>query len=97
MAMPLMEGARDPDRFLDALVAAVAAHPEGPARTLFELQARDWRTGAPVRPESLARWIRRLELSGMHHVGYYPDDARADVPALRSLVPAFSVRSLPQP
>ncbi len=97
MAMPLMEGARDPDRFLDDLVAAVSAQPQGRARTLFELQARDWRTGAPVPPGTLARWIRRLELSGMHHIGYYPDDARADVPALGSLVPAFSVRSLPQP
>ena len=46
------------------VLLAASEFPEGRARTLFELQARDWRTGAPVRPESLARGIRRLELAG---------------------------------
>jgi len=97
MAMPLMEGAPDPDRFIADLVHAVRAQPEGLERTVFELQARDWRTGAAVAGDSLARWIRRLELAGARGIGYYPDDARADVPAIRELFPAFSVRSLPQP
>ena len=95
MAMPLMEGATDPDRFLDALMRAVSAQPQGLQRTVFELQARDWRTRTPVPPRTFIGWIRRLELGGALHIGYYPDDMHADVPRLSELVPAFSVRSLP--
>ena len=95
MAMPLMEGARDPDRFLDTLMQAARAHPEGLQRTVFELQARDWRTRTPVPARTFTGWIRRLELGGARHIGYYPDDAHADVPVLSELVPAFSVRSQP--
>lgn len=97
MAMPLMESAPDAERFLADLVRTVQTYPEGAARTVFELQTRDWRSGRPVAPRTLAGWIRRLELSGIRHIGYYPDDARAGTPALDALVPAFSVRSLPQP
>lgn len=97
MAMPHLEGANRPARFLQALVNAVEAQPGGLARTVFELQARDWRAGATMRDTDLAGWVRQLELAGVRHIGYYPDDPRAGVPALRRLVPAFSVRSLPQP
>lgn len=96
MAMPYMENAEDPARFLQALVDAVSAQPDGLARTVFELQARDWRKGEVVPSAELAGWIRQLELAGARHIGYYPDDARADVPEMRPIVPAFSVRSLPQ-
>lgn len=97
MAMPHMEGAGHPARFLADLVKAVDAHPDGLARTVFELQARDWRSGAAVPPAQFAGWIRQLELAGARNIGYYPDDLHADLPERRSLVPAFSVRSLPQP
>lgn len=95
MAMPLMEGVADADRFLDTLMRAARAHPEGLERTVFELQARDWRTRTAVPARTFTGWIRRLELGGARNIGYYPDDARADVPVLSDLVPAFSVRSLP--
>ncbi|MCM5571525.1 poly-beta-1,6-N-acetyl-D-glucosamine N-deacetylase PgaB [Burkholderiaceae bacterium FT117] len=97
MAMPYMEGAAEPRRFLSSLVEAVAAQPEGLKRTVFELQARDWRGRREVPAAELAAWIRQLELAGATNVGYYPDDPHAGVPALGALVPAFSVRSLPQP
>jgi poly-beta-1,6-N-acetyl-D-glucosamine N-deacetylase len=97
MAMPYLDQAEHPGRYLDALVLAVSQQPDGLARTVFELQARDWRGRKPVAAAEFAAWIRQLELAGAHHIGYYPDDARADLPSLRTLVPAFSVRSLPEP
>ncbi|MEB2351592.1 MAG: poly-beta-1,6-N-acetyl-D-glucosamine N-deacetylase PgaB [Burkholderiaceae bacterium] len=97
MAMPYLENAASPRHFLESLVGTVSAHPQGLARTVFELQARDWRGGQPVPDGELANWIRMLELAGATHIGYYPDDAHVDAPALRRLVPAFSLRAVPQP
>ncbi len=101
MAMPMLEGVNDrgraTDRFLDALVAQVARTPGALDKTVFELQAADWRARAPVPDASLARWVRRLELAGARHLGYYPDDPHGDRPALRTIVPAFSARAVPEP
>ena len=49
MAMPYMEQARDPDEFLRRIHARVAAQPNGIAKTVFELQAADWRAHPPRR------------------------------------------------
>ncbi len=97
MAMPYLERAKSPRRFLESLVGAVAAQPQGLARTVFELQARDWRGGQPVPDGELTSWIRMLELAGATHIGYYPDDPHGDAPTLRRLVPAFSLQAVPQP
>jgi len=97
MAMPYLESAKSPRRFLESLVGAVSAQPQGLARTVFELQARDWRGERPVADDELTRWIRLLELAGARNIGYYPDDQHADAPRLRRLVPAFSVRAVPEP
>lgn len=97
MAMPHLESAKSPRRFLESLVEAVSAQPQGLARTVFELQARDWRSQRPVPDGNLTGWIRILELAGAHNIGYYPDDQHADAPKLRRLVPAFSLRAVPEP
>lgn len=97
MAMPYLERAKSPRRFLESLVGAVAAQPQGLSRTVFELQARDWRSERPVPDRELTGWIRMLELAGARNIGYYPDDQHADTPTLRRLVPAFSVRAVPEP
>jgi len=97
MAMPYLEGSQQPERFLRSLVRAVSTHPQGLARTVFELQTRDWRDQQAVPATQTAAWIRLLELSGARQIGYYPDDLHADVPELRRLVPAFSLRSTPEP
>ncbi len=97
MAMPYLEGSQQPERFLRSLVRAVSTHPQGLTRTVFELQTRDWRDQQAVPATQTAAWIRLLELSGARQIGYYPDDLHADVPELRRLVPAFSLRSTPEP
>ena len=43
-AMPYMEGAADhADQWMQDLIDKVAQHPLGLRRTVFELQAKDWR------------------------------------------------------
>lgn len=98
MAMPLMENVPkgQENAWLDRLVDQVAKRPGGLDRTVFELQARDWRTG-PGRPEVtpvdtavLAGWMQRLQLRGARSFGYYPDDFSQDQPRLQGIRPAIS-------
>nr|MBF0684090.1 poly-beta-1,6-N-acetyl-D-glucosamine N-deacetylase PgaB [Pseudomonas sp.] len=91
MAMPYMEGADDPLQWLTELVRQVAAKPDGLARTIFELQARDWNTGQPVPDDTLARQWSLLHRLGAHHLAYYPDDFHKDQPSLAVARRAISV------
>jgi biofilm PGA synthesis lipoprotein PgaB len=101
MAMPQMENVPvgQEDAWLAALVAAVARHPDGLKRTIFELQAVDWRKGRnedPRIPTSvLARQMRALTGAGALNFGYYPDDFAADHPDIRALHRDFSLQSYP--
>ncbi|MCW0211649.1 MAG: poly-beta-1,6-N-acetyl-D-glucosamine N-deacetylase PgaB [Achromobacter sp.] len=98
MAMPRMENVPEnrENAWLDRMVDAVARRPGALDRTVFELQARDWRTG-PGRPEAapvdtavLAGWMKRLQLRGARSFGYYPDDFSQDQPRLQDIRPAIS-------
>ncbi len=95
MAMPYMEGARNPERWLDRLVDAVEAVPGGLEGTVFELQAVDWRRPAPIPGERLASWMERLERRGAIHFGYYPDDFIRGLPELEPVRRALSVERDP--
>ena len=98
MAMPYMEKvpAGQELAWLDRIVDAVARRrPDALDRTVFELQAVDWRTG-PGRPEptpvdtaTLAGWMQRLQ-RGARSFGYYPDDFSQDQPRLQGIRPAIS-------
>lgn len=95
MAMPLMEGASDPERWLERLADRVAEHPDGLSGTVFELQSVDWRTGEPVPATRLAEWMRLLQRRGAVHLGYYPDDFVLGRPDLDTLRAAVSVERYP--
>ncbi len=94
MAMPLMEGVSkaDSDAWLSRLVLQVKQYPDAMDKTVFELQARDWRVGqeGPVDSELLVRWMHRLQWEGVRHFGYYPDDFHTDNPSLELVRPALS-------
>lgn len=96
MAMPFMEGAAQPDAWLESLVRKVAAQPGGLAKTVFELQSMDWRSRTPVPAGTLAAQLRRLQQLGAVNIGYYPDDFIADRPALSAIKPALSVQTFPR-
>ncbi|RPE82017.1 poly-beta-1,6-N-acetyl-D-glucosamine N-deacetylase PgaB [Vulcaniibacterium tengchongense] len=95
MAMPWMEGSREPQAWLDRLLEEVARSPDGLARTVFELQTVDWRTDRPIPTERLKAQVRRLLARGARHVAWYPDNFIDDVPPLRDAREAISARSFP--
>lgn len=87
MAMPFMEGARDPEAWLTRLVETVQATPGAMERTVFELQTVDWREGNPLRAATLANHMDLLLDHGVKHIAYYPDDfiqGYPPVPLVRS-------------
>ena len=87
--------------WLDRIVDAVARRrPDALDRTVFELQAVDWRTG-PGRPEptpvdtaTLAGWMQRLQ-RGARSFGYYPDDFRKTSPGCKASGPPSPKRGSP--
>lgn len=91
-AMPYMENAPDPDAWLRKLARVVAAVPGAAPRTLFELQARDWRTGKPIPDSVMNRHLALLRQAGVRNLGYYPDDFLNDQPALDAVKPHLSIQ-----
>jgi biofilm PGA synthesis lipoprotein PgaB len=94
MAMPLMEGQslEQSGPWLEALVQRIKARPGALKRTVFELQARDWRPRPAVDlpAAQLADWLGRLKRQGAVHLGYYPDNFLDASPDLETLRPALS-------
>lgn len=96
MAMPFMEQAADPQAWLAALFRQVAAQPQGVARTVFELQSRDWRTGRNIDAATLAAQWTLLHRLGARHVALYPDDFLQGQPPLVTVRDILSVRADPR-
>ncbi|MCE8024022.1 poly-beta-1,6-N-acetyl-D-glucosamine N-deacetylase PgaB [Halomonas sp. MCCC 1A11058] len=90
MAMPYMEEADNPQRWLEELArASLAAVPAD--RLVFELQTRDWRDDTLVPNEVLMSWIDTVKQTGVRHIGYYPDDFHINHPDIYMLRPIFSL------
>lgn len=95
MAMPELENADQPMAWLDRLGAAVAQDRRVLLRCVFELQARDWRTSAPIGADALGERLRALQRAGARHLAYYPDDFLRDEPALVTIRRAISASEHP--
>lgn len=96
MAMPWMENSRDPQRWIDQLVAKVKASPRGLSRTIFELQTVDWRDNSkPIPAAQLKRIVHRLQADGARHLAWYPDDFIADRPSTADAREILSARGFP--
>lgn len=95
MAMPYMEQARNPERWLKNLADQVAQRPNGLIRTLFELQTVDWRVKQPIPSKTLKEQFRLLQSHGARNLGYYPDDFQQDHPPQKMIKQTISVRSSP--
>ncbi len=94
MAMPLMEGETlaHSNAWLEKLVATLKARPGALQRSVFELQAKDWRTqDAPdISGAQLAEWMGVLKRQGVSSFGYYPDNFLENSPNLKTVRPALS-------
>jgi biofilm PGA synthesis lipoprotein PgaB len=93
MAMPFLEGVNRANPWLERLVVRVAAHPNGIAKTLFELQTIDWRTGRRLSKKELAAQLDTLLYRGARHIAYYPEDFATDHPDLAMLRSRLSVNT----
>ena len=89
MAMPYMEQAPDKDKFYQDIVNRVKSYPNGLHKTVFELQAENWRTNEPVPSEELGDTIQSLYKQGALHVAYYPDDPIKQHPDVDIMRKAF--------
>ena len=97
MAMPYMEHEQpitpqQASAWLKKLVGEVKESGVPLDKTIFELQASNWRTKEPVPSEELAGWMRLLKQEGIRNVGYYPDDFLNNHPDAKVLHPYFSMK-----
>jgi poly-beta-1,6-N-acetyl-D-glucosamine N-deacetylase len=97
MAMPYMEKASNPEKWLDELVRTIGKTPGALKKTVFELQSVDWDKKTPLPSEKLHEHMRRLQLSGALSFGYYPDDFVRNLPDVSVIAPAISLREHPRP
>jgi biofilm PGA synthesis lipoprotein PgaB len=98
MAMPDMEDAKHPDKWLAQLAAKTASFDGGLDKVVFELQSVDWRAAKQhdISTDAMVSEMRLLQSNGVRQLAYYPDDFVKDHPALKVLRPEFSASdSLP--
>jgi poly-beta-1,6-N-acetyl-D-glucosamine N-deacetylase len=95
MAMPLMEKQAQPEVWLASLVKAAAERKNGLQKTIFELQATDWRQQKSVDITQLIIHFQALNKAGALHVGYYPDDFIHGLPEMEKVRPYISARDFP--
>ena len=93
MAMPYMEQAPNSDAFYRDIVNRVKQFPQGIKKTVFELQAVNWRSNQKVPSDEMASTIQSLYQQGAMHVAYYPDDPIQDHPNTQVLRQAFDLKS----
>lgn len=93
MAMPYMEHAKNPDKWLLDLVAKISAYKGASPKIIYELQARDWNTRKPIPTLELSSWMRLLRINGALNFGYYPDDPFANEPKIDILKRELSTQS----
>ncbi|MDD2761668.1 MAG: poly-beta-1,6-N-acetyl-D-glucosamine N-deacetylase PgaB [Methylomonas sp.] len=90
-AMPFMEEAADPKKWLTDLVQKTAAYPGGLDKMLFELQAVDWKNQKDIPMPIFTEQFQLLKKLGAKHIGYYPDNVFHDQPKLDELKKIFPV------
>lgn len=96
MAMPYMEEAADPELWLEQLVRQAKLVPGSLEKMVFELQSVDWRKqNEPIPAATLVRQLQLLQLAGVRHFGYYPDNFIQDQPPAAILRGEMSLQSYP--
>jgi len=95
MAMPYMEGARDPLSWLATLTERVKLHKNARKKSLFELQSKDWRSGRFVDEKILHEEIELLQNAQIENYGYYPDDFLRNHPDFAKIYPQMSLNTNP--
>ena len=95
MAMPYMEGVHKPEQWLTKLVDRIAHYPGALNKTVFELQAVDWRKQQPLDSKIIASHMDVLQRHGAYNFGYYPEDFIAGHPLMAEIRPVISLSTYP--
>ena len=74
MSYPQMENADNPLAWLRDMTRKVAGYPQGPDKTVFKLQAFDWKEKQWVDSSQLLAEMRAVLAAGGRHLAYYPDN-----------------------
>ncbi len=93
MAMPYMEQVQDPTQFYQNIVNRVKSYPNGLKKTVFEIQALNWRNNQKIPSQEMADTVKSLYQQGALHVAYYPDDPIQDHPDTGIMHQAFATQS----
>jgi biofilm PGA synthesis lipoprotein PgaB len=96
MAMPYMENAKHPNKWLTELVDNIEKkHPDALKKTVFELQSVDWRVSQKIPSEKLKQQMSLLQQKNALNYGYYPDDFYQNQPAFSMLKEMMSLETFP--
>lgn len=90
MAMPYMEESRNHRQFYLDLIAQVKKYDPSLDRTIFELQAVNWKNNRKISSQELTQTMQLLKQHGVKHFGYYPDDFVQQHPHASTLKSVFS-------
>jgi len=94
MAMPYMENATYPQQWLDTLVKKVQDIPGANQKTVFELQAKNWKNNTNISNKELMSWMRELRIQGALNFGYYPDNPFTNQPDLEMIKRELSTKTV---
>ena len=90
-----MENATDPRPGCGACSTRWRQQARRAGKTVFELQATDWRVRKPIPTAEMAATVRELNTLGARHIAYYPDDLFQDQPRLKEFRRVFSMTGRP--
>jgi len=96
MAMPYLERAKSPQKWLRKLVRKIKQHGQDRFdRTIFHVQTRDWWQKKNLKPRALRRQFDLLLRNGVKHIAYYPDDFVNNHPPVALVRSRLSVNTFP--
>lgn len=93
MAMPYMEQVSDQNQFYQKLIQRIKQYPQGMKKTVFELQAVNWRNNQKIPTEEMVNTIGALYQQGVIHIAYYPDDPIQGHPNTIDMRKVFDTKS----
>ena len=95
MAMPFLENASEPKRWLLELIQKLDTKAYQKDKLLIELQAKDWRSGIYLDESILLEQMRLLQQKGYINFGYYPDNFVENKPNLKQIISVISINTFP--
>lgn len=94
MAYPEHEKIWRANTWLEKLVEISSRHNNGLDKTVFKIQAYNWKKKQWLDGDTMTKQIRRLVARGAKHVAYYPDNYTVNQPELKTIRKEMSTKNL---